>query len=313
MFGNAVRWVVVGVMVMGAVAACADKKPKVLEGVKVAATPAASAADPVAADAAAGAKVEGLLATVDGVPIAEIDIRYALKLKDEESVPAADRAKVLNALIQKQVLANAALKAGLGKDADYQRQVRNQETMLAAFKRNHLSVAYHRQVLAAKAEPSDAEVLKFFEDNKARIQTEVHVWQIRSRDEAKIKTMQTQLKEGVAFGMVAAASYGAPPEAGLKPWDLGYMKYKQVPPEWRGLVYEMKVGDVSEVIVGKGGRRWLIKLAGKRTNPELTFDTVKDIIKADLRDTKLADGGQAAVAELRKAAKIVMVPAPKAD
>ena len=309
MFGNSVRVLCVALLVAFSITACGEKCHK--EHVAPAeATPATAEAPPAAA---AHAALEGVLATVDGVPITEVDIRYALKLKDESPLLAADRDKVLEALIHKQVLANAAAKVGLDAKADYRHRLQREKAVLDAFKRDSLASSFFKEHVVAKAEPDDAAVRKYFDENAARIRSELRVMQILSRSETEILDKKKLLDGGAAFAEVAASQFRKLPAGASKPWDLGYLKYKQVPSEWRSVVKDMKIGDTSDIIRGGAKRFWIIKLLAKRDNPKLDFDGVKDIIKSDLRDATVATRGDQIIAEIRKAAKIVRLPPPPAD
>ena len=308
-FDNSIRVLCVALLIASSISACGEKCHK--EHVAPVEAAAVQAESPPAV--AAQAPPAGVFATVDGVPITEVDIRFALKLKDESPLLAADRDKVLKALIHKQVLANAAAKVGLDAKADYQHRLQREKAVLDAFKRDTLATSFFKQHVVAKSEPDEAAVRKYFDENAARIRSELHVLQILSRNETEILEMKKLLDGGAAFAEVASSQFRKLPAGASKPWDLGYLKYKQVPSEWRSVVKDMKIGDTSDIIRGGAKRFWIIKLLAKRDNPKLDFDGVKDIIKSDLRDATVATRGDQIIAEVRKAAKIVRLPPPPAD
>ena len=258
------------------------------------------------AGAAAVAPV-GLLATVNGVPVTDADVAIELRNRRAQGdVTAEQRAIVLDHVVQQELVAQRAIETGLDADKLFQDELARRTTELNAWKRQALADLFFKHETAQKGSATEAEVRKYFDDNAAWIRTDNHVWQILARDEAEIGQMKRDLDAGAAFETVAARKF---PDAGegKTPWDVGTMKWKQVPDAWRPVLEKLKPGETSDIIRGAGHRFWIIRLVERREDPTLDFDQVKEVLGDYLRVSR-AEGFRSKVTdELRKAAKITYV------
>lgn len=250
-----------------------------------------------------------VLATVNGVPITELDVRLKIRSRGTHvrGIEPEQRGNVVETIIREELMRQRAVELGLDDDAGYREKRRPLEAQIDAFDRKELAGILLQNEIAAKTEVSTDEVRRYFESDGARIRTELHVWQILQRTEAAIDQAQREIIQGASFEEVARKQFPELPDAVPRPWDLGYLKWKQVPEAWRDAVYDMKPGDVSDVIAGPGGRFWLIKLIARREDPEATLDRLAPVIVEILKEEKAEALRVATETELREAAHVTYV------
>jgi peptidyl-prolyl cis-trans isomerase C len=179
-------------------------------------------------------------------------------------------------------------------------------------KRAELGELYFRQQVAGKAAVTEEEAKKYFSENTARIQTDLHVFQILwTKEDASVEQAKKDLDGGARFEDVARRHYPtATPDQ--SPWDLGYMKWSQIPDAWRKSIEAMKPGEVSGVIHGPKNRVWILKLIERRVNPEVSFDSVKAPLIENLTAVKIDAVREQSERELKDKAKIVYSANPVA-
>ncbi len=249
----------------------------------------------------------GLLATVNGVPITENDLAIELhNRRAQGDVSPEQKAVVLDHVIQQELVAEKAVEKGLDSEKAFQEELARRTTEVNAWKRQALAELYYRHEASQKGTVAEAELRKFFDDNASWIRTDNHVWQILARDGTEIAQLKKELDAGVPFETVAARKFPDLKE-GQAPWDVGMMKWKQVPDPWRPVLEKLKPGETSDVISGAGHRWWIIRLIDRREDPTLDFDQVKDILADYLRVARAEQFRSQAAEELRKAAKIIYV------
>ncbi len=251
-----------------------------------------------------------VLATVNGTPIGEADVRFALSSGGHnKEVPPGHRKNVLEVIIRRELIYQRAVGLGLDANASYQEKLRRMEAQINAFKRKELSELFWREI-AGTAVISEAEAKKYFVENAARIGTEVHVWQILRRKEGLIEQVLNDLQRETPFEEVARKLFPNLPKTAGEPWDLGYLRWKQVPKPWRNVVYDLKKGQMSGVIRGPNNRFWIIKLIDRRQNPDITFESVKPTVMEILKNAKIEELREKTERDLRAKASIVYATVP---
>ena len=278
-------------------------------------SPTSNVAPPPSASALA--PTDGLV-TVNGAVIGNVDLKLRLKNDSHEADAHAkpDRAKaVLDTIIRQELMAQRAVELGLETDPKYQEGLHQMEAQVNAFKRKELAELFVRREIEKKAEITDEEARKVFDANASRFRTELRISQILQRSEAAIGKVQEELKQGTPFEEVAAKRVPPTPD-GQKPWDLGYMSWNKMPPAWRGVVFDMKPGEVSGIMRGPNDRFWIVKVVDVRETPDVTFESVKAAIMADQKGAKIDELRERTERELRAKAKIAYsktVPAVPSD
>lgn len=256
----------------------------------------------------AGADARDVVATVNGAPITQLDVRLRLgrdgHKEAQESAPSAPQlANVVETVIGEELAAQRAAELGLDADPKYREGLQKLEAQVVAYRRKALSELFWERSVDKSAAPSDAEARQFFEANRRQIGTALRVRQIMRRGEASIEEVRQKLERGARFEEVAASLFPSrrPDET---PWDLGWMSWYKLPEAWRKVAYELKPGEVSGVIRGPNDRYWMIEVVDRREDAEVSFDAAKPAILADLRRGRLEAARERARAELREKARI---------
>lgn len=250
---------------------------------------------------------QGVLATVNGVPITEADLRLASKRTGAHGTEGAptDEKEVLENIIQQELARQRAVELGLDRESAYQEQLAKIEAQASAFKRSRLSAAFFQQEVARRAAVSDEEARGYFERNLVQLRTEMHVWQILRRDTDSIEQALHDLADGMPFETVAGKAFPEMPNMDRKPWDLGYLKWSQIPEAWREVIQDLNIGETSDVIRGPNNRFWIIQLVDKREDPAVAFADVEPRIMKILMDQKEQKLREELRHELRDTARII--------
>jgi peptidyl-prolyl cis-trans isomerase C len=254
-------------------------------------------------DAGSAHAAAPVVVTVNGTPITETEV--ALRLKSDshatELTPDA-RKNVIETLVRDELVYQRGVALGLDADPSYREEVARAE-QLAALKRRKMGDLFYAHELAAKGDIEDDVVRKYVQDHAKELGTELHVLQILRRDRAGIDQAKTALDHGTAFEEVARAPF-KDVAVGSAPWDLGFMRWAQLPIEWRETVGGMKEGDVSPVITGQKDRFWILKLVARR-HVEVSFDAEKPALVELLRGEQLAARHAEIEKKLHEGASIV--------
>jgi len=247
-----------------------------------------------------------VVATVNDVAITELDMTLASSSTGghQGEVAPPDRQEILQQIILQELAHQKAVSANLEADAVYQENLRRVEAQITAFKRKALAGLYYEQELANRSQISDAEARSFFDENAASITADIRVWQIMRRDEDLIEQDFAALANGESFEQVAARRFADMPQIVETPWDMGYLKWEQIPEAWWDAVDELNVGDTSNVIRGPNSRFWIIRLVDKREDPDVSYEDVRAKIKAILKSHRTRQFREDLNAELLREARI---------
>jgi parvulin-like peptidyl-prolyl isomerase len=251
---------------------------------------------------------------VNGVAISELEVAMESRRGHGAEDTTESRDQVLEGLIVKEAMAQKAALLGLENDAGFQERMARVEAQRASQRRKELSRLYFKHEILDKVTVSDKEARELYDASQARIRTEHHVAQILTRDEAEAARALKDLQDGKSFDEVAARGYPDLPAGAKSPWDLGFLKWKNTPPEWQPALAALAPGQTSGIIKGPGRRFWIVKLIERRDNPELTFEKTKGDLVDELKGRKTQEMSTRLEADLLRAAKVerFATPAPSA-
>ena len=178
-------------------------------------------------------------------------------------------------------------------------------------RRNLLAQKVVDKEVGEKATPSEADIKAFFDANKAqfnRTEDSVRIAQIvitpvreqqranRTGDDAsspqeataKAQMLMQRLKEGIAFGDLAA-DFSEDPESAQRGGDLGFVPISalaQAPPALRDAVLKSNPGTVQ--LVSQGGAHTIVLVVAKdkKGQKDLSMPEVKDGISSMLKNRK---------------------------
>jgi hypothetical protein len=259
-----------------------------------------AAPKPVVADAAR------VLATVNGVPITADDLDQISKRAVSGGGPDHERSgQVLQTLVHDELIYQKAVQLGLDRDPEYRQRLEVLQSQLRAFRRQEMSARFLRYV-QEQAAVADPEARAYFEKNATFIQSRFHVFQIlyKGRTQEILKDHQ-DLKNGTPFEKVAARRFPGLPPGARPPWDLGELRWFQIPRSWLGIVDRLEPRQVSGIIQGENERAWVIQLVGRRVDPAISYETEKGRIVEILRQEKAGALYDGMLTELKGKADIV--------
>lgn len=240
--------------------------------------PAASA--PAAAPAVAP---ETVVATVNGRPITEADLQFAMQDYSEElgRVPGgARRGIVLDVLVDMQVMAEAAEKDGLTATDAFKRRLAflTMQAERNTFVEDKIAATVTDAEIKARY---DAEVAKFSPPDEIRAS---HIL-VETEDEAK--AIIADLEKGGDFAALAKEKSKDPGSA-AQGGDLGFFSKGQMVPPFEEAAFKLEVGQFTKEPVKSDFGFHVIRLEEKRKQPAPSFDEVKDRLKDLLMREKFA-------------------------
>lgn len=256
-------------------------------------------------EAAAAASGE-VLATVNGQGLTEEDL--ALQPAGGHAPAAHEpKAAILDALITEELAAQKAAELGLEPDAAGKRELARLEAATRVARRRALANAWYAQQARQAALVSADEVQQYFRDHAEQLRRQVHVLMAMRRSEAEIDQVRQALAQGTSLEAYSKAQL-----AGIEgtPWDVGWLGFASLPPQWRAALAAMKPGDTSGVLRGDHDRFWIIELVEEREAPELTLEAARPLITQQLAAERALPLREAAEARLRQEASVVRLKAP---
>lgn len=253
-----------------------------------------------------------VLATVNGSALTQADLRHRLKSESRQSEIAPEHVpNVLGPLIDQELLAQAARAQGLRLEGPALERYREKEAELRALERKELAELYFRHEVSAKATPNDAEVEAYFRAHQPKIQTELHLLQILRKTEAEIEVARQRLAQGESFAKVAQGQLPDLPEGAPRPWDLGFLNWKQVPEVWWPALETLSDGQVSGVVRGPKDRYWILQVVERRPHPAAELEVVRPVIAELLRAQRVEQQGADLGRRLKDGARIELrLPRP---
>jgi peptidyl-prolyl cis-trans isomerase C len=249
---------------------------------------------------------EETIVTVNGTPITVGEVNFRLRQSHHgvKLTPEVER-QTIEDMVNQELMYQEGLRLGLDMDEKYRNAVRELEMRVESIKRGEMARMLYNAKIAAKAAISDEDVKKFYEENEGNMRTELHLLQVQFPDEAPAEKALERLKGGLSFDDLARERYGDVRKGMKEPWDLGFLRWNQIPSEWLEAVYSLKTGEVSGII--RGGRTGIriFKLLEKRENPEAGLETMRAGIANRLRDERIKEEYDRYIKGLREKAKIV--------
>jgi hypothetical protein len=270
---------------------------------------------PGAGAAAASGSASGgaqVVAWVNGKPITLADVDLRLRGEARGKTPPAERrTAMLEQIVSQELLAQRAHELGLDADPKYVEESADADAQIGAYKRRRLADLTIDRELVSAATPTDADAKKYFDDNLPKLKGELHIVQIFRRGRAAIDSARDSINAGKSFDDVAKVGLEESMPGMLPPWDLGWVRWLQLPDPIREAAANLKPGEVSGVISGPGERFWIIKLVERREDDKVSFDLLKPRILELLRNSRLETSRAALEKDLRAKAKITYAPLPK--
>ena len=272
--------------------------------------PAAPSADPQAPPASE------VLVTVNGEAITRDDLRHEVsrnpRTRGQVLTPEQER-NLLEVMIGQEVLAQRAAELKLADAPHIQRQLARKQAEVTALRRKLLARQLAAHLATEEVEVTDAEVRAHHEANAEQVAQRFRIHQILRRRPDEIEALRARLEAGEAFETLAAEGMPALPAGAPRPWELGFLRWTQLPEPWRPVVAKLEVGETSGVI-STDRRHWILKLVAKERDPEATFEHLLPSLRQDLQRIRSEERREATETSLRAKAKVVFPagdPAPE--
>ncbi|MCM2359684.1 MAG: peptidylprolyl isomerase [Geobacteraceae bacterium] len=241
-----------------------------------------------------------VLAEVNGAVITTEDFKKEVEilpayLKQMAASPDG-RKEMLDSMVVRELVLQDAQKQGVDKSPEVAAKMED-------MKKRVIVEAYLKKKVAEQADIADADLQKFYDQNKEKFKTgeQIKASHILVKSEKEAQDVLTQLKGGAKFEDLARKFSTDP--AGQKGGDLGWFGKDSMIPEFEKVAFALKEGQVSGVVKTKFGYH-IIKLVGKRPAGVLPFAEVKEQLKASLLPEKQQEVFKKVKEELKKSAKL---------
>lgn len=234
-----------------------------------------------------------VVATVNGSEIRFSDVLLAEEEMGQALAQLPEQTRfqyMLSMLIDRQILADAALKDGLAEDPGVlQRQ--------AYFDKKALRDVYWTKRLLA--EVTEEKAKEYYQETiaAAEPEEEIHGRHILVPSEEAARVAMAQISGGKAFAEVAAAVSVGPSKS--EGGDLGYFVRGDMVPAFSEVAFALKDGEVSEPVKTKFG--WhVITVEDRRMRETPSYEAVRSQLMSEMVQVK----SQELMDSLREGAKI---------
>jgi peptidyl-prolyl cis-trans isomerase C len=240
-----------------------------------------------------------VVATVNGQPITESDLRFAESELGGEIAnlpPEVKRRALAEYLIDNELFAKAAEEAKISATPEYEQQMRY-------LKRRVLRELYFDKTLKGKIGEDEAKKIYTEKIAQLKPEEEIEARHILVDTEEKAKDLHAKIVAGADFAQLAkenSTDTGSKDQGGV----LGYFGHGQMVPEFEAAAFKLEKGQVSEPVHTNFG--WhIIKVDDRRKKEPPSFAAVKDTILNSLVVRKAQD----TATELRSKAQVEYVDA----
>jgi peptidyl-prolyl cis-trans isomerase C len=259
------------------------------------ATQAATTNKPAAADFTP-VPDDAVLATVNGQEITGAIFDKVLKQVPQSAGTPDIKKQLLDKIIDLELVAQAAKKAGVDKEPDF-------KIGMAMYEKQQLFAIYLNREIVDKVKVDPADVKKYYEVHSSDYATgeQVKASHILVDTEEKAKEIKKKLDEGADFAELAKADSSCP--SASRGGDLGYFTKETMVPEFAKAAFALKVGEISEPVKTQFG--WhIIKVTDRKPAGTKPFDEVKGEIEQKLLGERQQAAYEELLAKLRKDADI---------
>ena len=218
--------------------------------------------------------------------------------KHYQDMIVGQKKKFLDEIIKEELLYKEALKSNIDKDTETQE-------LIAEARKKILVSSLIKSRVDNKAFLSEDDLREYYDQHSEEFMLPER-WRashivVDTPEEAR--EIREKLNEGVSFEELAEnRSKDATAKEG---GDIGYFSKGQLIPEFQNACFELKIGQISDVVETPFGYH-VIKLTDKK-NPEVQeFSSVKELIRKELERTQKRELLDELITDLRNDAKITI-------
>ncbi len=207
---------------------------------------------------------------------------------------SAGRVEFLNTMINKEVLAYVCRQAKRGEDFE------DRMVMAEHVQRVLSNVLFQRAVLDSVREASEEEILRIY----AQLGYELRLQMIVMRDRAQAERVRRDLVERRIAWRDAANRYSTLPADSFPDGALGWQRRAAVDPTIATEVFDLKSGEMSQVLPDWGGYA-IYRVVERRTIPPMSYPPMRSMIRDGLRRLQITERSGRIMAALRAKAGMV--------
>jgi parvulin-like peptidyl-prolyl isomerase len=245
-----------------------------------------------------------VLATVNENPIKKSDIDFILKKSGItfDKLTPQQQEKMINRLIERELLYNVAKKSGVEKDEDYKKALED-------FKKN-LMVQVWMDKIYKRTLISDSEANKYYQDhkNEFKIPKKVHARHILVKTEDEAKKIIEQLKslkgEALKKKFIELAKEKSTGPSGKNGGDLGFFAKGQMVKPFEEAAFSLKKGEITTKPVKTQFGYHIIYLEDVKPESIAKFEDVKNAIIAKMRQEQFSKTIKETIENQKKSSKI---------
>jgi foldase protein PrsA len=211
-----------------------------------------------------------------------VDNLMTLKLIDQEAKKV--NAVVSDAEVQKEIDNS---KKGFSSDEQFNAALQQNNMTLESLKEQIQIQLKLRQIFEPQIKPTEAQLKKYYEDNKASFGTpeQVRASHILLPTKAEADAVLAELKKGADFAALAKQK-STDPGSKDNGGDLNYFGHGVMNPEFEAAVFKLKLNEISGVVQSPNGFH-IIKLTDKKPAVTPAYDEVKQEVKNRYLDEHL--------------------------
>lgn len=247
---------------------------------------------------------KAVLARVNGTSITEADITISLSRGHGRPAEVQAGREFLDDVIIEVLMYQQGLSLGLEKEIGYKDFIAKKQHQTARAQWREMKRRVINSQIAAKIEISHEDVRAYYEKNAGRMAKQLHLLYIKLTNREAADEALKKIRGGVPFESVARPLMGDTKVDGREAWDLGFVKWDQIPVDMFDAVYRLKPGEVSDVMGSLQAGFQIVKVLAERKATVIAFSASQGILMNRLRDLKMLEAYNQYVAQLKNNAKI---------
>lgn len=254
------------------------------------------------------------LVTVNGTKITQsaLEKRIASLPPNVQASFANDQNRnlLIDQLVNEELLLQEAKAKKLEEKEEFKKQSEALQEQLENTKKQLLMNMLLQENISKDLAVTDADVQGFYNTNKAQFQGQEQrkARHILVKTEEEAKSIRASIASGSNFETLAKEKSIDPTKA--NGGDLGWFKKGDLVPEFETVVFQMKKGEISDVVKTQFGYH-IILLEDTKTSAPQSFDQVKGQIQQYLYNQKRSTAVASYLKTLKDKAKITKKEAPK--
>lgn len=238
-----------------------------------------------------------IIAKIDGQELQKTDFELILPENQAFTLTAEEKRTYLNKWITTELLYGEALRQGLGRNPELLAR-------LDQIKKDLIADQLVQQVLQERAIVTEEEVRAYYEAHEWEYTHEFRVSHILVNTLEDAAFVQGRLKKAKFYWVAKKYSIDKHTRRG---GDMGYLSKGNMIPEFEPVVFDMKVGEVSDVIESEFGYHIITLTNIRPTQHKVRFEDFSEEIAGRLMMQKRTAVYDSLVAALRSGREIEIV------